>query len=815
MLFLLDTQYSAKGDLEFVFYDDTSHSLKRIKVPNDHLPYLLTEDFSKIKGESCIVKTELINKYDPTILDYRKLFKVCVKEPRDIYDKYRNTGIRLKLDNYYEGDIEYYLCYVYDKKFIFGVPYSEDLTPIYGTGLISSCGEKLKDCFIQLFSNVLSAPILKSKFVVLDIEVKGIGMLTGNYTESILCCSLISNDGIRKVLTLTPEKFIFTKEYEYETFDNEKDLIKRVFYFLNTYPFVITFAGDNGDLEYIKNRAKQLGISEEEIPITTSVHKKVVVSELNSSIHIDLLKLFGTGILTYALPSVTLTRSLWITLDEIGKKIVGLGKLPQPDFNKIDESLLDYCFRDSLIVYKVFEETSLLELLILLSRIYNFPIRELTRSRVSWLNEVLFKYMHRYIDFLIPRQEYFIEKSKSIQVPLGKGGKYEGAIISAEPGTEFDIQVCDFRGLYPTVIDKRNISYETINCGHEECVSNKVPGLGFHICKKYEGIVKAYIGALCEVRKFYKLSLNDKNLREEIRKVHKLIVGALKIGLLTHYGTFAQDTSYLYMLAIAASIAAYGRDSIMKATDLATKNGFHVKYVHTDGMLISKSELMDVNELVNEINKSGIEIEHEKDYRYVVIPARANYLGILPDGNPDIKGLMGKKRDICIFLKNVFDSVVKELSQVLSKEDFVKARENVLRIIETSVKELKERKFKIEDLAFRILLNKEIMSGKGQFYEAARQCVEYGIKKEVGDYIYIVLTKGRYHAKSLELVRLSEVDTNKYIERMEGILKQIVIPLGIDFKEILQPKHISLDKFKQKGIMLDFRDSTEGLEKWM
>jgi hypothetical protein len=81
-----------------------------------------------------------------------------------------------------------------------------------------------------------------------------------------------------------------------------------------------------------------------------------------------------------------------------------------------------------------------------------------------------------------------------------------------------------------------------------------------------------------------------------------------------------------------------------------------------------------------------------------------------------------------------------------------------------------------------------------------------------------VLTLGKYSAKPYEFTRLSEVNIDAYIKRMEGMLEQIFSPLEISFKDIYfsQYKKIeqALEESPKDELGVQFK-KRKGLETWM
>jgi DNA polymerase I len=53
-----------------------------------------------------------------------------------------------------------------------------------------------------------------------------------------------------------------------------------------------------------------------------------------------------------------------------------------------------------------------------------------------------------------------------------------------EAGIHFNNVVVDFESMYPSLIDRYNLSYETIDCSHKEEEKIMVPRTEHHACTK-------------------------------------------------------------------------------------------------------------------------------------------------------------------------------------------------------------------------------------------------------------------------------------------------------------------------------------------
>jgi len=84
-----------------------------------------------------------------------------------------------------------------------------------------------------------------------------------------------------------------------------------------------------------------------------------------------------------------------------------------------------------------------------------------------------------------------------------------GFIYEPKFGIHDSVGEVDFSSLYPTIMLKKNLSGETVNC--ECCLDspNRVPEVGFHVCRRRQGIVPASLEVLLKKRAKYKRWKNE------------------------------------------------------------------------------------------------------------------------------------------------------------------------------------------------------------------------------------------------------------------------------------------------------------------
>ena len=154
----------------------------------------------------------------------------------------------------------------------------------------------------------------------------------------------------------------------------------------------------------------------------------------------------------------------------------------------------------------------------------------------------------------------------------------------------------------------------------------------------------------------------------------------------------------------------------------------------------------------------------------------------------DIKGLTGIKSQTPEFIKASFNETLKILSRVKSQQDFDQAREEIKTRLKGDYQRLKDKEISMQDLAFNVMIGKDIASYKDtipQHVRAAQILKNSGKDVKAGDIISYVKTTTGEGAKPSSLTRKDEVDVDKYLDYMRSTFDQILGSLGYDFDEIL------------------------------
>ena len=427
----------------------------------------------------------------------------------------------------------------------------------------------------------------------------------------------------------------------------------------------------------------------------------------------------------------------------------------------------------------------------MLSRVANLPVPMAYSSRQvsTWIKSILHSHLRRN-NILIPASKELRrgETKRSVQGAL---------TFPPETGVYFNTVVVDFHSLYPSLIDAYNLSHETIDCSHEECRNNRVPGLENYVCRRRRGVYSVLIGALRDLRvRWYKPLANDKSVSSEERRLAQATSQLLKLILVSSYGVTVRIHG-IARPSLAESITAYGRYCLQTSWDLAKEGGLHPIYGDTDSLFLDDPGEEQVERLIRTV-KERLRLDLAVDERYsvCVLPrAMKAYFGIKRDGTPDVKGVTAIKSSSPAFIQNVFRDCVKEMADVKNQARYVEAKGRVQRVVKNAVEDLKAGRVPLEDLEYQVEVHEDPVKKKvekvlHQPYQCAVQLMDSGKQVKKGATVNFVKVKpfqygGRtFTVKPMEHVRgFHEVNVDDYVRNLRTALNQTFKPMDIRFTE--------------------------------
>jgi len=815
------------------FYEPKSQTLKLWYDNTGHKPYCYSkldpEELKFLSSRTDVIKLERVERQD--LLKDRMIHvtKITVSDPLAIGGTQTDKSIRNIMETW-ESDIKYYENYLYDNSLIVGRYYSvEDgklkeynypipdevqlalkgllFDKVTNMGIIDS---KEFQNHISEWANLLNQPVPNIKRITFDIEVES---ETGRLPDAkiadkkITAIGFCASDDFKAVFVLkraghqmgTNELPEGVKISFYEE-DKEADMLKDAFKILESYPFVMTFNGDDFDMPFMYNRAERLGVPLKEIPLIMMRDS----ATLKKGVHVDLYRAFSNrSFQIYAFSHKYNDFSLNSICEGLieESKTEYEGELEDLSYYE----LANYCFNDARITQKLtsFNNDLLMNLLVVITRIGRMPIDDISRMGVSQWIRSLFYYEHRKHNFLIPRRDELDLKSGGASTEaVIKDKKYRGGLV-VEPteGIHFNVSVMDFASLYPSIIKVRNLSYETVRCPHDECKKNTIPGTSHWVCTKKNGLTAMLIGSLRDLRvNYYKSLSKNPSLSADQKQLYTVVSQALKVILNASYGVMGAEIFPLYCLPVAEATTAVGRYTILETIEKCKSTGIEVLYGDTDSLFLKAPSREQVQQVVDWAKiEFGVDLDLDKEYRYVVFSTRKkNYLGVQKDGKVDVKGLTGKKSHTPPFIRHLFYEILDLLSQVQNEQEFSQSKEKIGDMIAGYAKRLKAKQIPLAELAFNVMISKapaEYVKTIPQHIRAAK-LLEQTREIKKGDIISYVKIINKPGVKPVEMARPDEIDTPKYMEFMESTFDQILSSMDLDFASLIgAPKQTGLDQF--------------------
>ncbi|MHA1459949.1 MAG: DNA-directed DNA polymerase I, partial [Promethearchaeota archaeon] len=860
---LLDVDYDGGLNKAYCkFYDLDADDIKIWVDTTDHEPYCLSkEPISTLEQLNYTDKAGKRNK----LVDYEgfkrfeeiKRFELLTDKEIPITKIYGKTpidigGSGLNIKNIlaenekkaWEADIRYHLNYILDRQLIPGLIYRINSGKLEKIDFKESSEETKKltkelralfkdekpemQEFSEKFIDIFITPIPDVKRLALDIEVK-----IGEYNyripdarlakQEIISISFVASDGLKLVYALEREGFTFDKLHEdfpddakLYFFKTEKELLTESFRIMWEYPVIITFNGDNFDLNYMFHRAEKLKIDKDLNPIHVKRGFGIMAKaecDLRKGIHVDVFNFFfNRSISGYAFGGKYQSASL----NAISEALLGEKKYEhEEDIHDMEYDILSwYNLKDSILTLDLtrFNNSLVWNLIILLCRTTKLPIHDMIRRQISTWIQNIFYFEHRRKDILIPRKSEISEAKKGgALMSKYDDGKFQGAyVIQPVPGIHYDVVVMDFSSLYPSIIKEFNLSYETVLCPHKDDEDNLIKGTPYHICTHKMGIFAYVVGFFRDTRvKYFKPKSSDKNLTQKQRSYNHTIQQALKVFINASYGVFGSQNFPLFCLPVAESTTGIGQYSIKQTIKKAEELGVKVLYGDTDSVFLLNPSSSQMKEISDWSKKElDLDLEEEKTYQFLALSKRKkNYIGIYKDTKyVDIKGLVVKKKNTPDFIKKAFSQLIEILKEITNDGEFKLARKRIIDIVKSNLKKIGQADtFTLEDYAISISMQKSIKNYTKvipQHVRAANAFIKTEIRKaqannaskaeilaiknkyQKGDSIKFIKSKGTTGAKVIEMAKLQDIDSQKYRDLLKSALEQVLDALDISFEEI-------------------------------
>ncbi|EQC30539.1 hypothetical protein SDRG_11856 [Saprolegnia diclina VS20] len=293
--------------------------------------------------------------------------------------------------------------------------------------------------------------------------------------------------------------------------------------------------------------------------------------------------------------------------------------------------------------------------------------------------------------FIVP--EKFKAENKAKSKKRREAAGYAGGMVFAPKKGLYDnfVVLLDFNSLYPSIIREYNICFTTVVMPSH----GDVPELPS--ATAVEGVLPQVIKRLLESRKQVKNQLKAEEAAGQVEKAKRLDIRqrAIKLTANSMYGCLGFRYSRFYAKPIAALITSTGRQTLLRAQEVAEQEcGYDVIYGDTDSIMVdSRSDkLEDAKRIGREIqvqcNKHFKLLELEVDYIFktILLLNKKKYASLvvkerngLVTFEKEVKGLDLVRRDWCVLSKGVGNDILDVILSGLARDETVEKIHDYLR----------------------------------------------------------------------------------------------------------------------------------------
>jgi DNA polymerase-2 len=336
-----------------------------------------------------------------------------------------------------------------------------------------------------------------------------------------------------------------------------------------------------------------------------------------------------------------------------------------------------------------------------------------------------------------------------------------GLVFQPLVGLHEAVAELDFTSMFPTIMDKFNLSAETLNCPC--CAQRRVPELGFWVCQKRRGLIPKTIAPLVAKRSQYKRKVKETTDPAQKEK-YKRRVSCLKWALVTVFGYTGYRNARFGKIEAHEAINAYGRDALLAAKELAEARGFQILHAIVDALYIQKARpgpspdtaLADeCAELTRAIaHATNLPIELEGIYRWICFPPSrqdahlgvANrYFGVFADGELKTRGIEARRHDTPLFIKQAQTAMLEVLAQAKNRAEFRARMTDVTQLAAAYLDTLYAGQIPFAQLAITQRLSRDPRTYQTNSLNAlvAGQLLESGVELAAGESIKYVILDNR------------------------------------------------------------------------
>ncbi|MBN1682699.1 hypothetical protein JW865_04010 [Candidatus Bathyarchaeota archaeon] len=282
-----------------------------------------------------------------------------------------------------------------------------------------------------------------------------------------------------------------------------------------------------------------------------------------------------------------------------------------------------------------------------------------------------------------------------------------GMLFSPQSGLHENVGCLDFESMFPNIIVKRNVSYETVT---DEGVRIDIKGFLGGWTKKF-----------LERRLYFKHLKSSYSSGSKEWKYCEERQSSLKLMLVVIYGYSGCYANRFANVRVFQEINRQARQAMVKALNVSLENGFEVIYGDTDSIFVKKlnAKKRDYESLAVDIAKeTNLPIKLDKHFRFLVLMNKSTdpqqsstrrYYGHLMEGEYFFRGIELRRHDTPIYIKRLQERIMELLFDAEDAEDVVRRGvPRALAQINRACEEIRQRRVEARELVISKRLSRDV-----------------------------------------------------------------------------------------------------------
>ncbi|MDG6901612.1 MAG: hypothetical protein JRM80_06590 [Nitrososphaerota archaeon] len=429
-----------------------------------------------------------------------------------------------------------------------------------------------------------------------------------------------------------------------------------------------------------------------------------------------------------------------------------------------------------------------------LSRICRMPLQTASRASIGKALSSLQFYQASKMGILIPWKPTLAERFKDRgELLVADRG---GFVFEPKMGLYEGVAELDFSSLYPSIMLRKNISAETVRCPCCPDSDNRVPELGWNVCKKRTGVVPKSMETIVKKRLRYKELKKDSTGAAKER--YDQCLAALKwIGVAT-FGYLGFNNAKFGRIDAHIAVCAWDRKILVDAARVAERSGYEVIHGIVDSLWLrregaTKADYLELKKAIEV--ETGFPMSFEGLYKWVAfppskvdagLPVLNRYFGAYESGELKVRGIEARRHDTPPLFKRCQIEMLEILAKAGSVEE---ARGRVPMCVQVFLRyaeALRDRSVPAEELVFSVDLSKKPDEYVNRTIQASavRQLADEGVELHTGEGIRYVIrdyrSSGPRRVVPADFEGESGYDRGRYIELLAEACASVLQPFDGD-----------------------------------